>query len=586
MKKIRQHTLSVVLSVVMTMSCFVWGAFSVCAESFRDFEYSVVNNSEICLDKYLGSDTDIIIPSDIESMPVTRIGIDLFKNRSDIKSVELPNTITEIGSEAFYGCTGLTEITLPESVKSIEYSAFSRCSGLKTVTIPKNTESVMSDSFSNCKNLECIYTDPDNTSYVSVDGVLFNKEMTALVAYPGKKAGVYTVPDSVTAIENGAFDGCGNMTELSIGANVSNINYSYDCTNLESINVDENNQNYTSIDGVIYNKDVTELCWYPAGRKGAYTVPDTLTDFDLGFWKCGELTDIYIPAGCTDIDSSPLFFECRKLQNIFVDEKNPNYTSVDGVLFNKDKTMLMSYPQGRGGDYVIPDTVTSIYETAFYGNPTITEIYMPDSITDISSAAFVFCPALTKVRISENVTSILSFYECHSLKEIVIPKSVTYIEELALGYHGDDELCSEGAKEPTKIDGFTIYGYKDSAAQEYSEENGFKFVMIDDDVCSHENTIIKNASESDCTNDGYTGDIYCADCSEKLSEGEKIPAFGHTDKNNDGICDYCKKTMPAVEKCECICHKDGFAGYMYKLIKFIWRLFGIKKTCDCGLVHY
>lgn len=585
MKRTGRRTISIVLSVIMLLSCFAGLTFSAGAETSGDYEYSVIDNSEICLDKYLGSDTDIIIPSDIESIPVTRIGIELFKNRFDIKSVELPNTITEIGSDAFYGCTGLTEITLPESVKSIGYSAFSRCSGLKTVTIPKNTESVMSGSFSDCKNLENIYTDPDNASYVSVDGVLFNKDMTELVAYPGKKAGAYTVPGSVTAIENGAFDGCSNMTELSIGANVSEIHWFLDCPKLESINVDDNNQCYVSVDGVLYNKDITELTWYPAGRKGAYTVPDTLTDFDLGFWKCGELTEIYIPAGVTNIQTSPLFFECGKLQNIFVDEKNPNYTSVDGVLFNKDKTVLMSYPQGRGGDYVIPDTVTSIYETAFYRNPTITGIFMPDSITDISGRAFVFCPALTKVRISENVTSILCFYECHSLKEIVVPKSVTHIEELALGYHGDDELCSEGVKEPTKIDGFTIYGYKDSAAQEYAEENGFKFVMLED-VCSHENTVVKNASEADCTNDGYTGDVYCADCSEKLSDGEKIPAFGHTDKNNDGICDYCKKTMPEVENCECICHKDGFAGFMYKLIKFIWRLFGIKKTCDCGLAHY
>lgn len=92
-----------------------------------------------------------------------------------------------------------------------------------------------------------------------------------------------------------------------------------------------------------------------------------------------------------------------------------------------------------------------------------------------------------------------------------------------------------------------------------------------DGVCCQENTVVKNTSETDCTNDGYTGsNVYCADCSEKLSEGEKIPAFGHTDKNNDGICDYCKKTMPEVENGECICHKDGFAGFVYKLIKFIW----------------
>ncbi|MDD7355261.1 MAG: leucine-rich repeat domain-containing protein [Oscillospiraceae bacterium] len=526
----------------------------------------------------------IALKNVVLSNNITKIGSSAFNRCTALSSITLPDSVTELGEYAFSECTSLSELILPNGIVNIGSGAFRHCYELKSVIIPESVETIDGSAFEYCKNLEYIDVEAGNASYVSVDGVLFNKDMTELVAYPGGKAGAYSIPESVTAVKSDAFSGCCNITEVSLGSNISDVDGFFECTKLERINVDEKNDYYSSIDGVLYNKDITVLVSYPAGRGGTYIMPDTLSDFGYSFWRCGEMTEIYIPANA---QSLPSFAECKKLQNIIVDDNNPNYTSVDGVLFNKDKTVLILYPQGRGGAYTIPETVLSVDDEAFLFNTTITEIYMPDSITDLSDFYLSYCKSLTKLRIPENVTSIMGIYECHSLKEIVIPKSVTYIYDYALGYHGyDDYLCGFGLNQYTKIDGFTIYGYKDSAAQEYAEENGFKFVMIDDDVCCHENTIVKNASEADCTNDGYTGDVYCADCSEKLSDGEKIPALGHTDKNNDGICDYCKKTMPEVENCECICHKDGFAGFMYKLIKFIWRLFGIKKTCDCGLAHY
>ena len=133
--------------------------------------------------------------------------------RSSIKSVIINDGVTSIGVCAFDGCSSLTSVTIPNSVTRIEDYAFSDCSKLTSITIP-NSVTRIGYSFYGCKSLTSINVDSNNPNYSSVDGVLFNKEKTTLVAYPGGKQGAYTIPNSVTSIGENAFYGCDKLVDV------------------------------------------------------------------------------------------------------------------------------------------------------------------------------------------------------------------------------------------------------------------------------------------------------------------------------------------------------------------------------------
>jgi len=182
-----------------------------------------------------------------------------------------------------------------------------------------------------------------------------------LIRYPQGKIGAYTIPDSVTSIGYEAFSSCPGLT---------------------AINVDSNNPNYSSDQGVLFNKNKTQLIRYPQGKIGAYTIPDSVTSIRF-----------------------EAFHGCTGLTAINVDSNNPNYSSDQGVLFNKNKTTLFQYPPGKRGAYTIPDSVTSIGYEAFYDCSGLTSVTIPNSVTSIGSSAFWNCHKLTSVTFQGTITS-------------------------------------------------------------------------------------------------------------------------------------------------------------------------------------
>ena len=257
-----------------------------------------------------------------------------------------------------------------------------------------------------------------------------------------------TIPNSVTSIGQSAFRGCSRLTSVNIGNSVTSIgsNAFAGCSNLTEINVDENNIAYSSIDGVLFNKSQTELILYPRGKQGAYTIPNSVTNIGLG-----------------------AFSGCSGLTEINVDENNIAYSSIDGVLFNKSQTELILYPRGKQGAYTIPNSVTSIKNSAFADCRGLTFITIPVSVTSISSGTFLNCESLKSVTINspifmsrkedsglhnifgrqvteyiigELVQSIgnSAFAGCDGLSSVTIPNSVTFIGDYA--FYGCDGLTS------------------------------------------------------------------------------------------------------------------------------------------------
>ena len=148
-------------------------------------------------------------------------------------------SVTSIGEWAFYGCSGLTSVTIPNSVTSIGKAAFAYCSGLTSVTIPNSVTSIGEGAFAVCTGLTSINVASDNSNYCSVDGVLFNKDKTTLIEYPGGKQGAYTIPNSVTSIGETAFYGCTGLTSVTIGNSVTSIgNQAFNkCSGLTSVTI-------------------------------------------------------------------------------------------------------------------------------------------------------------------------------------------------------------------------------------------------------------------------------------------------------------------------------------------------------------
>ena len=203
----------------------------------------------------------------------------------DIKTITINSGVTSIGDGAFESCENLTSVTIPDSVTSIGWGAFVGCASLISVTISDNVTSIGDSAFFNCAKLECIIVDENNKNYLSIDGILFNKDKTTLIKCPQASAITeYTIPNSVTSIEDSAFCGCTSLTSVTIPNSVTSIEqWAFrDCTNLASVTIPNS---VTSIGYCVFS-GCTSL--------KSVTIPDSVTSIGWGaFNGCTSLKDVY-----------------------------------------------------------------------------------------------------------------------------------------------------------------------------------------------------------------------------------------------------------------------------------------------------
>ena len=268
----------------------------------RDYTY-YTNNGTITITGYIGSGGAVSIPSMLDDMPVTGIESSAFNSSFRLTSVAIPGSVTRIGNWAFNNCTNLTSVTIGNGLTNIGERAFSYCRNLTNVAIPDSVTLIQGEVFLWCSSLPNI-----------------------------------TIPKSVMMIMPQAF---------------------YHCTNLTAINV--------------------------------------------------EIL-------------------------------NPNFTSLDGVLFDKSMTSLIRCPEGKGGSYTVPDGVTRIGNWAFQNNINLGSVTMPNSVTNIGERAFSDCTSLTNVTIPDSVNTVgaYGFSSCTSLPSATIPTSVTNIARDVLWMHQPD----------------------------------------------------------------------------------------------------------------------------------------------------
>ena len=397
--------------------------------------------------------TTVTIPSSICDVPVTAIGEKAFQDYTSLASVTIPNSVISIGEEAFShctslasvtipsgvqtignsafaSCTSLESVTIPDSVTSIEKWAFDGCTSLTSVTIPLGVQTIGNDAFVNCTSLKRIEVNKHNNYYSSSDdGVLFNKEKTALITYPcGKTNTSYTIPSGVTSIGENAFNHCTSLESVTIPSGVQTIGNSafFNCTSLANVTMPSGVQtigndaffNCTSLASVAIPSSVTSIgdeAFVDCKSLASVTIESGLqTIGNSAFKGCTSLASVEIPDSVMDIGNKA-FRDCTGLANVTIPSsvKTIGYYAFEGCTGLKSVT--------------IPHSVTAIGNNSFQNCTSLASVTVPNSVTSIGLAAFDGCTSLASVVIPNRVTSIgeYAFYNCTSLASIFLPNGLT-----------------------------------------------------------------------------------------------------------------------------------------------------------------
>jgi hypothetical protein len=275
-------------------------------------------------------------------------------------AVTVPSTtngypVTSIGDSAFYGCNQVTSVTIPDSVTSIGAWAFKYCSSLTNVTLPGSLASLPLGVFYDCTSLTRV-TIPSTVTYIA-EYVFFGCSLLASI----------TVPDNVTRIEYEAFFDCYSLANVTIGKSVASIEYEafLGCSSLTAITVDPQNFAYSSVAGVLFNKNRTTLIQYPEAKTGSYTVPDSVTSIgDFTFVGCAGLTSVTIGDGVTYIGNH-VFDWCYLLTSVTIGK---SVTSIGDFAFNNSPNLTGVYFRGN-----LPNVGSQL----FAGDNRVTVYYLP-----------------------------------------------------------------------------------------------------------------------------------------------------------------------------------------------------------------
>ena len=366
---------------------------------------------------FLGCNSLINISVDINNTEFLSVdGVLYNKNKTTLIQYPIGNTriaytvddsTQTISSAAFYNCTSLTSIEIPASVTSIALQAFHGCQNLATVIFLGNAPALGDSAFTGISANATVYY-ISNTNSVDLT-TYFNKIFQYSVNgsinsfLPKTYAGALVIPSAigsytVTTIGNNAFASCVNLTSIEIPASVTAIgnNTFQGCIGLLTVTFATGSL-LTSI-GVSAFQDTTSLT--------SIIIPASVTTIGEDAFRNTGLTSIIIPASVTSIGSNA-FMECTSLTSISVDSSNPNYSSDDGILYNKDKTTLIRYPIGKqGSTATIPNSVTSIATSAFQGCTALATVTFLGNVPTLGSSAFTGISASATVYYLTNTNSV------------------------------------------------------------------------------------------------------------------------------------------------------------------------------------
>lgn len=374
----------------------------------KQIESLTIPDSVSSIDKYAFSEMrnlkTIVLPA-----AITSIKENSFSYCDSLTSVIIPEGVTSIEKSAFYKCSALSSVTLPEGLISIGKSAFYKCSALSAISLPAGLTSIGESAFFKCKKITEIVI-PDGLTEIMPYTFLGCSKLTTVTggnclakigeeAFYGSGLVNIDLPDSLVNIDDDAFYGC-KIENIKIPDGITTINYGtfHNCDSLTTIVISDSvtkiGQNAfdgcSRLDNVTLGNKVTSI-----GERAFYgcafesiQLPDSLKKIgELAFGKT-NLRKIQIPANVASIGEGAFSASCY-LEGINVESGNTTYCTVSGVLFNKAKTVLISYPCNlKKNSYTVPYGVEKIGGYAFYGCPAQSNIILSDTVREIGSHAF------------------------------------------------------------------------------------------------------------------------------------------------------------------------------------------------------
>lgn len=575
---------------------------------------------------------DIIIPNSVHS-----IGDCAFLRCGSLTEVSVPDGVTVIGERAFGFCDNLKTITLGKGVSELgenfvdQYSSnlenvfvneenehyvddngilfsmdsgellvYPRANKSTTLTVPDGISalpdienhtlaeinipaSVTQIGNINEKLLKNINVSPDNPHFYSINGILFSKDTNEMLCYPPKNETTeLNIPEGVVKICSIESD---YLKTLNIPSSVSEVG-NISCIALENINVSSDNQTYCSIDGVLYNKSITEMLCFPLASKITdYHIPDSVAELKGYFGNAKHLKNIYVPQSVTEFGHYTFTIHGDCIENIYVENGNLNYYSENGILYYKSNGFVAAYPENnKTTDFHIPEGITYAYswyflrdchyvenvyvpQTAKFNYSTMqycdnlknvfvdennslycdidgvmyskdktklllyprgrnpSSISFPATVREIDGCAFYKCNDLTTVVLPERMVRVYGyeFLQCENLRDITFPKGIKQIYGIGYQIGGGP---GAGGWIIGDIDNVVIRGYTNSPAETYAKENGFTFISL--------GTINKlgdsNSDNKVDITDATNIQRYLAEYEIDFSENEDIAS----DTNGDG----------------------------------------------------
>ena len=450
------------------------------------YTYTLDDANRATITGYSGNATALYIPGEIDGHEVVAIGDRAFENRTDLRTVMIPDSVTRINIGAFSGCINLANITLSKKIEKIGENAFYNCDSLQSVEIPKCLNDVYAryDSidipngvFNECSNLKTIIFEEGST--VIADALFRGCDGLESVTIPNTVTQIYgyafadcknlkninisdsvtvlgenvfqndtsiteiNLPDSITALGRGAFSGCNRLKSIVIPDSVINIGISAfsECKNLESVTLSKGLEKIG--ENAFYNCDSLQSIEIPKSLKDVYATYDSIDTPNGVFNECDNLKTIAFEEGSTVI-ADALFRGCDGLEEVKIPK---TVTVIKNHAFNeciKLKAVEISNGMKEIGDsafsecsnlqkVILPDTVNSMGTNIFYNCINLTEVHLPNIRQNITANTFYNCKKLTTINFPSTLTTIgnSAFSGCESLPEAILPSGVEKIESNA-----------------------------------------------------------------------------------------------------------------------------------------------------------
>ncbi len=477
----------------------------------ENFEYIKVEmGSAIQIVGYTGTEKEVTVPKKFGNLNVISIGAGAFEGNTTMEKVELHNNITVIGDNAFKGCTALKEIDGISAIERLGVSTFEGCTSLEYFKVPDNLTEIPARCFADCTSLTEI-EEHKNMKSVEKDSFVGSAWENAmpdgplslgriLYSYKGAVKDM-VIPEGVSIIEDYAFLGCESMETLELGYDVEEIGlYAFqNCVNLKSVKVNDAMglvsagafKGCSALQSIDFSESTLAMVGYEAFADCTslkeVKLAETLSEVADYAFANTQISTIDFGKNVNTVGSHS-FLNASKLESITVVDKNKNYSSVDGVLYNKKGTELVVFPAAKTGTFELPQAVEKICDNAFFGsaisvvkladepalreigisafeNSVITEFTIPANVSKLNNATFKNAAKLAKITIEEGLTYIgaSAFEGCASLVDVTLPASVytiangafknTGLKSVAVG-DGVAEIAAEafaGNKTLTKV---------------------------------------------------------------------------------------------------------------------------------------